>query len=193
MVLKWTKTGSVNRHRRKLIVPAAALLLAVASACAPANAQKPEIVVRVDRSSTYLGEQVLCEVRMINIDDPAAPVFDNLSGVDVESLGKSSRDEQSISMINGRVSQVVKKTTIFSFRLSPRRAGEITIPPITTDVDGNEISSRPVTIRVVEPPEQDVVLLRYNSDGSLDTSFGDNGVVTTNLGNCGFNDEIQVR
>ncbi|MBL0317399.1 MAG: T9SS type A sorting domain-containing protein [Flavobacteriales bacterium] len=40
--------------------------------------------------------------------------------------------------------------------------------------------------------DNDFALVRYNSDGSIDNTFGINGIVTTNIGQSGSDDEIRA-
>ena len=74
---------------------------------------------------------------------------------------------------------------------------------VTTDIDDREFANRVVLQpdgKIIvggtsgdSSPIQDIALARYNSDGSLDTSFGTDGVVTTDFGDLDFLGDLAIQ
>lgn len=137
----------------------------VATVCGAVAAQDPDIVARVDRKTVYQGESLLCEVTVSNVEAPTAPSLDALNETfQVESLGQSTQSQQSISVVGNEISRVVNESTVFRFRLTPLQTGTLIIPALSVSVDGSEITSQEISIRVVEPAQQDIVLMELSSD-----------------------------
>jgi uncharacterized delta-60 repeat protein len=69
-------------------------------------------------------------------------------------------------------------------KVSTRVLGVDSIQSILQQSDGKILATGSVgSTFMAFPFRSEVGLLRYNSDGSLDTSFGSNGIVTTNINN----------
>ena len=115
-----------------------ALLLATAAA---ARAQI-SINDQVDRSQVPLNGQITLTVSVNGPDsslpDPRIPALPDFS---VYSSGRN----QSISIINGRVSSSIDYTYV----LVPRFVGKGTIPPITLSYKGRTVRTSPIAIEVL--------------------------------------------
>jgi hypothetical protein len=100
---------------------------------------KPEVSVKVDRSSITTDDQLSVEVRLSGeFDRYQEPDF---TGFEVENQGSS----QQIQVINGRMSA----EKIMTFLLIPRRAGVLTIGAARIFNGGQEVAaSAPIRIRV---------------------------------------------
>jgi len=101
-------------------------------------AQSP-VSAEVDRNSLSLGESLIL---MINISgsrasEPEIPVMD---GFQVMSSGKSSQ----FSILNGKMSSQVS----YRYTLRPTREGQLTIPAINIEVDGQVYATQPIQIEV---------------------------------------------
>ena len=127
-------------------------------------AQRPELIVEVDRQEIYKGESVLYRVTLNHIENPTAPRLDGFDDFQVASVGERSLDSQRITIINGVRSQVIRRGREYSFQLTPLRTGNLTIPGPTTVVDGEQLQGNVVALRVIPPEDQDVVILEMNSD-----------------------------
>ncbi len=103
------------------------------------QAAMPAVIARVDRERVERNESFALEL----IVDSAADVSPDLSVLDDDfHVGQTSRLSNT-RIVNGEITRSMSWT----ITLMPKRAGRITIPPITV---GNE-QSNPVTISVAEP------------------------------------------
>jgi hypothetical protein len=126
-------------------------------ATAWAAEEKPEIIVEMDRNTIYEGQSILYRVTLNNVQKPTAP---DLSGFDdflVTPLGEQSLNFQSVININGRTSVVTRRGRQYNYRLTPKRAGNLTIPAPTAEVDGRQLRGREMSLLVKSPDQQDAV------------------------------------
>ena len=85
-----------------------------------------------------------------------------ISDFTVQELGGQQNSSQSMTIINGQVSQVVKRGYIFSYRLTPKREGRLAIPSISVSADGKSTATRPISIRAIPPVESQDFKLRMS-------------------------------
>jgi len=128
-------------------------------------ADEPEMIVEVDRTRLYEGESVVYRVTLNHVENPREPDLTALQAdFEVASLGQRSLDSRSVMSINGRVSEVVRRGRQYNYRLTPRRAGTLTIPAPTAEADGQQLRGREVTLTVLAPEEQDIVRMEIRTD-----------------------------
>ena len=82
----------------------------------------------------------------------------------VVKLGEQSLDSQQITIINGVRRVVVRRGRQYSYRLTPRRNGDLEIPAPTAQVGNEELQGRVVALRVIPPADQDAVVLEFSVD-----------------------------
>lgn len=136
----------------------------ITSVCAALLVQEPEILSEVDRSRIYEGESIIFNVMLNHIDNPPEPTLDGFDDFQVELLGKQSQNSQQISIINGRRSEIIRRGMLFQYRLTPTKAGRLTIPAPTADIDGQTVTGRKTAVTVIAPQEQSTVILEVTSD-----------------------------
>jgi len=140
-------------------------LLAAWTTALPVIAQEqPELIVQVDRQQIYLGESIVYNVTVNHVENPSAPTLQGFDEYHVESVGQQSLNSQQVTIINGRRSEIIRRGMLFQYRLTPRSAGEMTIPSPTATIDGEVIKGRSIPISVVAPDEQDTVILEVSTD-----------------------------
>lgn len=136
------------------------LLIGLLSTSA-ADAQEISVGVELESQDVYMGESFLMQLMVDGTDKADAP---DLSALDddfvVEFRGGSNNSSQSISFINGRWSRTVKKGFIFSYQLTPKRVGRLTIPPIAVNAGSKMFTTRAVTITARAPEETENFKLR---------------------------------
>ncbi|MDA0207143.1 MAG: BatD family protein [Acidobacteria bacterium] len=114
-----------------------------------ATAQNASVTARVSSTDVYAGQSVLLEIDVDGSDSPSAP---DLSALDtnfrIQDVGGGSRNSQSITIINGRLSRQVERGYTFRYQLVPRSEGTFTIPPLAVQVDGNVLRTAAIPIRV---------------------------------------------
>ncbi|MGH9750712.1 MAG: BatD family protein, partial [Candidatus Polarisedimenticolia bacterium] len=133
-------------HARRVLRPAAALLLA-ALASSAALAQEASVRARVDRSRVHEGEEValIVEVAAPSLDRLGPPDLSRLQDFDV--VGGPSRSH-SFQWINGRTSS----TMTFTYALRPRGAGVKRIPSLGVLVQGRTYRTGTIDVEVVPGP-----------------------------------------
>lgn len=95
----------------------------------------------VDRKSVRLGEVIQLSLSFYGAQNIDTPVLEDIEGFDVRYLGPSTR----MSIVNGRSSSSI--THIYS--LIPLKTGRFTIGPFSAEVNGNVLTSKPITIEVL--------------------------------------------
>jgi hypothetical protein len=114
-----------------------------------AAAQNASVNARVSSNDVYAGQSLLLEIDVDGSDSPSAP---DLSALDahfrIQDAGGGSRNSQSITIINGRLSRQVERGYTFRYSLVPRSEGTFTIPSIAVPVDGNTLRTAAITIHV---------------------------------------------
>lgn len=129
-----------------------------------AVAQEPELIVEVDRQQVYLGESITYNLTLNHVDNPQQPDLKQFEDFTVDFNGQQSLNSSSITIINGRRSEVIRRGMLYQFRLTPKNPGEQTIPAPSVTIDGETLTGRPVPIHVIAPEEQDVVVLEATVD-----------------------------
>lgn len=130
----------------------------------PTTAQQPELIVEIEKQEIYEGESVLYRVTLNHVDQPAEPELPGFTDFLVAKLGEQSLDSQQITIINGVRRVVVRRGRQYSYRLTPRRNGDLEIPAPTARVGNEELQGRVVALRVIPPADQDAVLLEFSVD-----------------------------
>jgi hypothetical protein len=139
-----------------------ALLLLTGQACAD---DEPEIAVEMDASEIFIGESVDYLVEIRNAKNPSAPDLSALRpDFDVVSTGNESRNRSSTFILNGRVTQQNSFGHAYRFRLAPKRAGKLVIPAPSATIDGKTVSGRSLTLSVIAPEAQDLVIVEMKTD-----------------------------
>lgn len=124
------------------------------------KAQAPRVEVAISSDSIFIGETIDLQVEVQNSEDPKAPDLTPLKETfEIENLGNESRNQSSTIIINGRMSQRNIFAHVYAYRLTPKLAGKLSIPPLTVSVDGKEIKSSAISVEVQDAEIQDVVLI----------------------------------
>ena len=123
-------------------------------------AAAPEVKVGVSATEVFMGDSIDFLVDIRNVQNPPPPDLSAFKDqFDVVATGDESRDQTSISFINGRrVAKTNILSHIYQYRLTPKIAGNLTIPSAKVTVDGKTLSSEEVPLRVITSEETDVVI-----------------------------------
>lgn len=155
--------GREESHQSYLLMPLrirfailfAFALMLLGNQCV--HAAQPKIECSVSEEEVFLGESITYQVDIQNAENPSIPNLEGLSNqFTVEFLGETSNRSSTI-IINGRISESSSRT--YQFRLTPKHTGSLNIPAVTASIDGKEIKSNVVPVRVLEIPKQDTVLV----------------------------------
>ena len=127
-------------HRALALALVCLSSLAIAGAASGAS-----IVATIDRPEATVEDQLLLTV-VIEGSRGAQPVLPEIPEFDVYPRGQSTQ----MSFINGRMSSSVTH----NYLLVPRRSGVFQIGAVTTEVDGEILSSEPFQVRILEASGQ---------------------------------------
>jgi hypothetical protein len=97
----------------------------------------------LDRDTITLGESATLSLTFEDGSPRNVPMPPNVGGLQIAYVGPSSQ----FSFVNGET----KSTVTYNFTLTPRQAGDFTIPPLVTDVGGQRLSSAPLSLKVLPP------------------------------------------
>jgi hypothetical protein len=142
------------------------VMIAAALALLPsASAAAPELTAQIGQSQVYEGESVLYVVALNNVANPHEPDLKALAAdFQVVPAGQQSLDSRSITIINGTKTEEVHQGRVYKYRLTPKRAGTLTIPAPTVEIDGRQLRGQELTLLVRSPDEQDVVRMQITAD-----------------------------
>ncbi len=116
----------------------------------------------VERDEVYAGEPFTFQIQVSGSDNPEQPDMSHLTDFTVDFLGGRQNSSSSITIINGKVSQDIRKGYFFTWQLTPKKTGRFIIPSIEVSADGQRVSTDPIVIRVSKPVETDDFKLRLN-------------------------------
>jgi len=97
----------------------------------------------LDRDTIMLGESATLSLTFEDGSPRNVPMPPNVAGLQIAYVGPSSQ----FSFVNGET----KSTVTYNFTLTPRQAGDFTIPTLATDVGGQRLSSSPLRLKVLPP------------------------------------------
>jgi len=137
--LRWAKYFLRLWDRRAITLCLGALLCLGIPGFGGATARAASFNASLDRDTISLGEQATLSLafeggQAKNVPTPSVP------GLQVTQIGTS----QSVNIVNGAMSSTVTVT----FSVTPQRAGQFVIPAMTTDVNGQRLTSQPITLTV---------------------------------------------
>lgn len=136
---------------------ACVLLAAVAPALARARAgSPPRAVALIEADECWVGEPSLLRVVVDGVAGPGEPAVPRVEGATIESLGPpQDASGRSITIIDGRRTEMIVLRLIFEYRVTWTQPGRITIPPIAVKAGDETLMTEPVTatVRAAEMPE----------------------------------------
>jgi hypothetical protein len=142
-----------------------AILVAVLASGGAIADDRPSIKINLSAEEIFVGESVDYTIDVLNVADPSPPDLSQLKReFEIKSLGDQAHNSQSTTIINGRVSQRNTYGHVYQYRLTPKRAGELTIPGPLVEVNGKKITGGEATLTVLEPEQQDLVIAEISVD-----------------------------
>jgi len=132
--------------------------------CAKAADDEPELLVELGGERIYEGESVQYEVTLNHVENPQPPKLQGFDEFQVEFQGERSLDSQQITIINGRMTKIVRYGRAYRYVLTPKRAGTLRIPAPIAEVGTRTLTGRELTLEVVPPSDQDLARLELVLD-----------------------------
>jgi hypothetical protein len=123
------------------IFPGAVLLFLAVLNFSVAPASAANFTASLDRDSITLGESATLSLTFEGSQSKNVPT-PNVPGLQITQTGTS----QNVSFVNGAMSSAVTVT----FSVTARQTGEFTIPALTADVNGQQLSTQPLKLTVLK-------------------------------------------
>jgi hypothetical protein len=128
-------------------------------------ADRPEITVEAGASEIFFGESVDYVVDVRNAKNASAPDLSALrADFDVTPAGDESHNKSSMFLFNQQITQQTSYGHVYRYRLTPRRTGRLRIPAPTVTIDGETLSGQELTLNVIAPEAQDLVVAEIKTD-----------------------------
>jgi hypothetical protein len=136
--------GFLRWSGRRLSPAAAAsgfclVLLWLVAASAPAA----NFTASLDNDTLTLGQSTTLSLTFEGGSPKNTPELPDIPGLRISYVGPSSQ----FSFMNGQTSS----TVTHHFTITPQRTGDFVIPALTEDVEGAQLASQPLQLRVVQP------------------------------------------
>ena len=126
--------------RSESLLTAALLLCLALSVFAATPGRAASFTASLDRDTIALGEQATLSLKFDGVQPQNAPALPAVAGLQFQYVGPSS----SFSFINGQTSSSIT----YNYIVMAQRDGEFTIPAVRTDVNGQQLSSKPLKLTV---------------------------------------------
>jgi hypothetical protein len=114
----------------------------------------------VERTEVFVGESFVFQIQVEGHDAPQEPDVSAMKDFSVQSLGGQQNSSSSVTIVNGQVTRNVRRGYVFSYRLTPTKAGTFTIPSIKVTAGGQTVDTEPLRVRAVPPAESEDFKLR---------------------------------
>ena len=110
-----------------------------------------------------MGQHFLLQIQVQGTDQPDPMDISALEAdFSVSEAGGGASNSTSVSIVNGRMTQQVRRGYNFNYRLAARRAGSLQIPALVISAGGNSARTVPIALRVMPPQENDDFKLRLS-------------------------------
>lgn len=129
-----------------------------------ALAQETELTVSaaVEQTQVYVGQPFVLQIQVEGSDKVDPPDLTGLDSFQVQEAGGGQNNSQSISIVNGKISRVVRRGYTFNYRLTAKTTGNLVIPAISVTAEGKTRRTQPIRIQAVPPEENDDFKLRLD-------------------------------
>ncbi|MFH1614063.1 MAG: BatD family protein, partial [Planctomycetota bacterium] len=140
-----------NSLTRKIFMALSLLAFLTSNANAVVN-----VFAQVDTSEDiYVGESFGYHI-IIDGENKAGQVdITPLAEYNPQSAGNRDVSQTSISIINGRTTQNIKKQYVMSYSLTSNRIGQIRLPSVTVTLDGKDYQTNPLKVNILKPGTTD--------------------------------------
>ncbi|MCU0720503.1 MAG: BatD family protein [Pirellula sp.] len=129
------------------------------------SAQEPSVQIAIDTEEIFVGESFTLQAIVEGIESSAAPDVSLLEAdFSVQFETEQSLNSTSVVIVNGRMTRKEELKTLYQYRVTPKKAGRLTIPSVTVEFEGEVFSSRSKEINVLEPEPQEYVIVEITSD-----------------------------
>ncbi|HFQ82179.1 MAG TPA: hypothetical protein ENK33_12535 [Desulfobacterales bacterium] len=147
------KTGRYFQAVIRWQLPLMILTVIFALGAGAALAADISVNAVVDQQHVSVGEGLMLQIQVDGNDSPGVPDLSALTDFKVESLGGQQNSSSSISFVNGQLSKVSHEGYVFNYRLTPLKAGQLTIPALKLKINGRDYFTTPIDVLAMPPHE----------------------------------------
>ena len=123
---------------------------------ASAFAQQISVQAVLESQEAYVGAPVGFQIQVTGSSRPAHPNLNALkNNFTVTQTGAGPQRSQSLTIINGKTTRVVKNDYVFSYTVTPKHEGAFIIPAIAVNIDGRQYLTQKTSITAKKPAETD--------------------------------------
>jgi hypothetical protein len=130
------------------------------AASLPAAASGISVEILLDRQDASMGEPLAMQIRVNGASEASPPDLSQLVDFNVQERGGQGTSSTSVTNVNGKWERITHLAYVFTYIITPKRAGSLTIPAIAVGVEGGTYRTEPVTIIVSQPEETGDLKLR---------------------------------
>jgi hypothetical protein len=125
------------------------------------RASAADVDFRFSSLDAWVGASISVEVEIVNAENVSTPELPVVDGASIRLL-PGERTSSFTQIVNGRMT--TRRTSIHTIEIRPQREGEIEIPPIVVDVDGERFASEPTTVVARRSETGDLLLVQVAAD-----------------------------
>jgi hypothetical protein len=155
------------RMKRLIVLLAGALV----GACADGAVT---LRTAVDRQQIYFGESITLTIRADSIDEGVQPDLSKVRDCTIVLTDSHAESFEPWGYINGRRTVNRFHGQVFTYRVTPTRAGALRLGPIVVEQDGRTATDPGPTVQVAAPEAQEVVAISVvasRPDSVIDEPF----------------------
>jgi len=123
-----------------------------------ANSLKADAVV--ESQNIFTGESFVFQIHISGSESPEKPDLSQIKDFKIFYQGGQNNSSHSVTIINGHRTEDISKGYFFSYKLTPKKAGTLTIPAITIKADGQKTHTQAIQMHIKKPIETDDFKLR---------------------------------
>ena len=138
--------------------------LVLAAAAAPVVAQNVSVQAAVERAEVYVGEPFRFRIVVSGSDQVTAPDLEPVAGFSVRALGGGPNNSEIVTTVNGNTTRQVNRGYVLNYELTAAAAGDLTIPPLTLQVEGQPQATAAIRIRARVPQQLEEYRLQLALD-----------------------------
>jgi hypothetical protein len=120
---------------------------------AVAFSQDISVETATDKREAVVGESITFQIIVRGTTEVEDPGSVEMDGFSVSYYGKRDLSNTSITIVNGKMSQVVDHTIVCQYTLVPQRTGNLTIPSVLVKVQGKSQMTDPIDVQVSKATE----------------------------------------
>lgn len=137
------------------------LLIAMAILGVAGNSHAADVEFRFSSRDAWVGASISLEIEVADAVDVGTPVLPEVDGASIRLL-PGERTSSFTQIVNGRMT--TRRTSVYTVEIRPTREGEIEIPPIEIEADGERFATRPTTITANRSETGDLLMAQVSAD-----------------------------